>query len=571
MTSAWVDACLAAALVAVDGRGLGGIRVRSRAGPVRDRWLDELARCLGPEVPIRRVAGGIAAERLVGGLDLAATLGRGRPVAEPGLLEAVDGGCLVVAMAERLDRTAAGVIAAALDEKLVRFALIALDESAEDDERLVPVLADRLGLVVDLDALSWRETARTIVTPDIRAARSRLGAVEMGEDVVAALASAATALGLASLRAPLHLVRAARAVAALRGVTHVEAEDAVAALRLVLGVRLPDPAESAAEAEEPASHAPPEDGVAPRDPDREPAPATDGVAPDVVLDAVRTVLPRNVLLALQATSRERAKRGIAGKAGATEAHGRRGRALTPSARKPVPDARIDLLATLRQAAPWQLIRARTGMQEASPSKRLHVRKDDFRFVRARTKTGTTAIFAVDASGSAAVERLAEAKGAVEHLLAECYVRRDSVALIAFRGRRAETLLEPTRSLVRAKRCLAALPGGGGTPLADGILLASRVAAASVRKGQDAIVVFLTDGRGNVALDGTSAADKLAADLAGAALRFRQSGVRAILIDTARRAQPRTAELARNLGAEYLALPQGGARSLAQEVGARMKA
>ena len=105
------------------------------------------------------------------------------------------------------------------------------------------------------------------------------------------------------------------------------------------------------------------------------------------------------------------------------------------------------------------------------------RADDFHFTRLQPKRQSTTIFAVDASGSSALHRLAEAKGAVELLLADCYVRRDQVAVIAFRGCGAELLLPPTRSLVRAKRVLNGLPGGGSTPLAAA-LDAARTQAVS---------------------------------------------------------------------------------------------
>ena len=232
-------------------------------------------------------------------------------------------------------------------------------------------------------------------------------------------------------------------------------------------------------------------------------------------------------------------------------------------------ARLDVLATLWQAAPWQRLRARAD-DDANGMRRLRVRKSDFRYARYREKTGTTAIFAVDASGSAAVQRLAETKGAIELLLAECYVRRDQVAMIAFRGAGSETLLEPTRSLVKAKRCLSALPGGGGTPLASGILASLAMAVGSVRKGQSVVAVFLTDGRGNVGLDGGTAKAQVAADIEWAARSFRAAGIRSIVIDTGQRPQARAQSLADALGAEYLPLPRGGATAVAREIGARME-
>ena len=142
-----------------------------------------------------------------------------------------------------------------------------------------------------------------------------------------------------------------------------------------------------------------------------------------------------------------------------------------------------------------------AVRRRHPRPRILIRKDDFRISRFKQRTETTTIFVVDASGSAALHRLAEAKGAVELLLADCYIRRDQVALIAFRGSVAEMLLPPTRSLARAKRSLAGLPGGGGTPLAAGLDAAFALADSVRRKGQTPTVIVLTDGRANIARDG----------------------------------------------------------------------
>lgn len=116
--------------------------------------------------------------------------------------------------------------------------------------------------------------------------------------------------------------------------------------------------------------------------------------------------------------------------------------------------RLNLIDTLRAAAPWQRLRAASA---PSGPQRVQVRGSDLRVARMQQRAATATLFVIDASGSSALHRLAEAKGAVNLLLAECYVRRDQVGVIAFRGRAAEVLLPPTRSLVRAKRSLAQLP------------------------------------------------------------------------------------------------------------------
>jgi magnesium chelatase subunit D len=225
-------------------------------------------------------------------------------------------------------------------------------------------------------------------------------------------------------------------------------------------------------------------------------------------------------------------------------------------------ARLDLLETLRAAAPWQPIRQR---EQRDPAPRVAVRADDFRVRRYKQKTRTTSIFVVDASGSAALNRLAEAKGAVELLLADCYVRRDRVAMLAFRGRAAELLLPPTRSLVRAKRSLAGMPGGGGTPLAAGIDAALALAEPIRRHGETCVVILLTDGRANVARDGAGGRMRAEEDALAAARSLRAAGLAALVLDIAPQPQALAGRLAAEMGAQYLPMPFANAAAMSAAV------
>ncbi|MEQ8967896.1 MAG: VWA domain-containing protein, partial [Azospirillaceae bacterium] len=197
--------------------------------------------------------------------------------------------------------------------------------------------------------------------------------------------------------------------------------------------------------------------------------------------------------------------------------------------------------------------------------RLIIHPADIRLRRYEDRSDRLVIFTVDASGSAAMARMAEAKGAVELMLAQAYAKRDQVALIAFRGEGAEILLSPTRSLVQAKRQLAGLPGGGGTPLAAGLDAAMAVVEAERRQGRTATLVVLTDGKANVARDGTGGRERAGADAEASARRVRAAGVTALVVDTSARPREAARELAAAMGAAYLPLPRADGAALSTAV------
>jgi len=239
----------------------------------------------------------------------------------------------------------------------------------------------------------------------------------------------------------------------------------------------------------------------------------------------------------------------------------RGRPLGTRQSAPRSGQRLNIGATLKAAAPWQRLRASGPGSPPSAGPRFKVRPEDFHVTRFKARKETTTIFVVDASGSAAAQRLAEAKGAVELLLAQCYVRRDQVALIAFRGSEAEVLLPPTRALARAKRELAALPGGGGTPLAAGIDAARELATDLHRKGQNPVVVVMTDGRANICRDGSPGHERANEEALAASRLFMSAGWSGIVVDTANRPRPRARSIADAMGAQYFPLPHAEASSL----------
>jgi magnesium chelatase subunit D len=616
-SSRWEDACCAAAVLAVDPLGVGGVSLRSAPGPVRERWLAQFAEIASPRAArMHRVPLHVTDGRLLGGLDLVATLKVGRPIVERGILCAADGGVVVLAMAERLTPAAAGKITSVLDTRETilerdglamrarsRFGVIALDEGIDAEERPPLSVLDRLGLHVDLNGIAVAMTTGIGYSArDTADARGRLARVRVGDEVLVALCETAAALGVDSGRVPLLALRVARAAAALAGREEVVEEDAALAARLVFAPRAtkapPAKAEEDARGEagggETLEGA--EDGAGPPDAGaHDDAGGQDGPGAqdeatrssanpadtlrDRVFAAAQAALPPDVLARLRPGATGAARGRQSGRAGEEQISRLRGRPAGTCTGNPSAGARINIIATLRAAAPWQRLRraaATKASRSAAPWERLrraaapcipaapiiHVRRADFRLTRFKRRTQTTTIFLVDASGSAALNRLAEVKGAVELLLAESYVRRDRVALIAFRGIAAQVLLPPTSSLVRVKRELASLPGGGGTPLAAGLDAAWVLSDSIRRRGETPLVVVLTDGRPNISRDGGSNRQRAESDALGAARKLRAESVSVLLVDTAPQPRALTAQLAGEMRANYLPLPYADAGMLA---------
>ncbi len=529
------------ALIAVDLVTRGGLslRIRARAGAVRDA----LAAHLGQDV--LKITADTDFAAFNPGIDLFASLASGARIERRGLGERLAGRVLLVAGAERAGGMAAAAIAGLIDAGA---GVVLLDEGESADD-LTSMLADRAAMTVDLDAVSIRELDEA---ERVMADTAGDVPVTLPDDVVAMLCQASTALGIESARVPIAALRVLRALVRRAGRTLPEEADYERVARLVLALR--------------ATMNPVADDAPPPEPEQDETEGREdgdgeGHASDrdMLVEAACAILPPGLLSATAAGGRG-AGAGSADARRGTGAKGRSGRLVKGL---PVRGSRLDLAATLIAAAPMQRVRGR-GLGE-----RIRIARGDIRIRRPLPVRRALTVFAVDASGSAAIARLAEVKGAVERLLGESYVRRDEVALIAFRGAEAETLLPPTRSLARARRELAGLPGGGATPLAAGIIAGLEQAIRGRAAGRAPLLVVLTDGGANIARDGSAGRAGARADAEDAARIVAGTGIDALVIDSSPRGDAHVRALSATMRARYFALPRPDDASLSTVVsGAR---
>lgn len=573
MRDAWDLAQLALLLLQVDPHGLGGVWLKAGYSPARQTWLAQL-HALG--LPVMRMPHHIDQERMLGGIDLSVTLAKGRVVEQIGLLAQANKGMVVVPMSEKLSPQTLAMLLQAHDQGQVhalaigathasRFGLVALDESQEDEPGVASKLKERLALWIEMDTVDIamsQEKIEALSAQELAEVRSVLVKIQATEAQMRALCEVAFALGIDSMRAPLLALRLACVHAAIHDREFLEEEDLRIAAQMVLSPRATRiPSNQDTESAQPSEPPPPPDASntdqdAAHE-DTPPPPTTEPASlEDTILAAALASLPPKLLDQLLLGASQSKSQSSSGNSGQAQMSRQRGRPLSPRLGHPTSGARLHLLATLRAAAPKQKLRTKHAGQKIA------IRSEDFYIQRFAHKAASCIIVAMDASGSAALARLAEAKGAVEILLQQSYARRDSVCVIAFRGAQAQTLLPATRSLVRAKKALAGLPGGGGTPIALALKHATEQAQALQRQGITPLLVMLSDGKANVTIDGVGGRTQAQADALQCAKQWATHGFTSLWIDTALQPTGQAKELANVMQARYLPMPYVASQRLA---------
>ena len=449
---------------------------------------------------------------------------------------------------------------------LDRFGMYVDVASEMELEQRVKIM--RQALAYGSDVASFREEYAT-VTQELRAKIARalelLPQIQLSDAMLILAAQMVSQALCAGHRAEIYLLEAAKALAALAGRAYVLPKDVEEAAQFVLPHRMrkpPEPQEPEASEQDSSeqdedesennndeaqdntednsrddNNLPPpplnndeDDGAADDEQDeneqeqkdeQEPQHNNDQLAPEEqIADIDKSFRLPKMLLDL---GKDRNIRRGSGKRSSTRTDLKQGRYV----RAELPKAKVEDLAfdaTIRAAAPFQKMREDNGCA-------LNIKQEDLRQKVREKRIGNTFLFAVDASGSmGARERMRAVKGAIFYMLQEAYQKRDRVGMIAFRRQKAELLLPITRSVDLAQKCLAELPTGGKTPLADGLAVALQTLSMLNKHDSELepILVLVTDGRANATeADG---GDPVASALKMAE-RIGKAKITSVVIDT----------------------------------------
>ncbi|MEE2773392.1 MAG: magnesium chelatase subunit D [Pseudomonadota bacterium] len=549
-------AILAVSLLAIDHQNLTGIDFIARANSIREKVFKNIAALFG-EMDFMKIHPSVTDTQLLGGLDFSGTIELGKPVYLKGYLQSTNK-LFFLAMAERFDRGLIARFTEQIDTNQ-NHCFLASNEGTED-ESLATALSERLAFQISLEGLRSKDWGKVRFNArKIKSAKTKVKRIRITENIINTYVMLAAELGITSIRAPLMACYAARAAAALRGSMEIDQSDVLNGAKLVLAHRstiLPETQDEREQDEEPDF---PSDNKESEDRKSE----LEGiVSKEILLDAVLSALPKDIIKNLTKNEMARNQGSSGSGSGQKKLSNRRGRPLRSQPGSLNSRNRLDIVETLRAAAPWQKIRIN---RSRFPNSNIKIRSSDIRIKRNEERSDRLIVFTVDASGTSAFGRLGETKGAIEILLSEAYARRDQVALISFKGNSAKIELPPTRSLVQTKKRLAALPGGGGTPLASGLEEAYNLAMKSRNRGITPTLAILTDGKGNIARDGSPGRDIAKRDTENLSKVIRASLIPSIVIDISTRPQREALELANGLGAKYIALPKADSKRLSSAV------
>ena len=447
---------------------------------------------------------------------------------------------------------------------LDRFGMYVDVEGEAEIEHRVMIM--RRALAYGSDVASFRkeyaESTQELATR-IAAAVKLLPQIQLSDAMLILAAQMVSQALCAGHRAEIYLLEAAKALAALVGRSYVLPKDVEEAAQYVLPHRMrkpPEPQDQEPEENEQESqeqneddsennddeaqddsldndNMPPppldnneDDGAADDEQDeneqeqkdeQEPQHNNDRLAPEEqIADIDKSFRLPKMLLDL---GKDRNIRRGSGKRSTTRTDLKQGRYV----RAELPKAKVEDLAfdaTIRAAAPFQKMREDNGCA-------LNIKPEDLRQKVREKRIGNTFLFAVDASGSmGARERMRAVKGAIFYMLQEAYQKRDRVGMIAFRRQKAEVLLPITRSVDLAQKCLAELPTGGKTPLADGLAMALQTLSMMNKHDSELapILVLVTDGRANAVEE--NGGDPVASALKMAE-RIGKAKITSVVIDT----------------------------------------